>query len=90
VTVQPTPNMGAQPTPKSAHPLAQPTPAQYDKAAHWAYGVALLLWLAAVLADRVGCTAQGYAGVVLGGAAMGASITYAHAHDWAVRKVGVQ
>jgi hypothetical protein len=39
----------------------------------------------AVAADRVGCTVQGYAGVVLGGAAFGTAVWYAALHDRQLR-----
>jgi hypothetical protein len=85
VNAQPTLMCDAQPT-VGAHPYAQPSPPRYDRAAQWAFGVAVVLWAVGVLADKVGCTAQGYAGVVLGGAALGVSVAYAAAHDWAAHR----
>lgn len=86
-----TPTPTRKPTPTRRRPTAQPTPTAHQaEAAHWAFRVAVTFWAVAAIVDRLGYSAEGVAGVVLGGAAMGVSIAQAAAHDWAARKVGGQ
>jgi hypothetical protein len=85
VTTQPTPNLGAQPTGRTPTGPAQPIahlgdPTHHRRSAHWASATAGVLWAVGGLAYTVGCTAQGYAGAVLGGAALGVSAAHWAAH----------
>ncbi|GAA2347093.1 hypothetical protein [Dactylosporangium salmoneum] len=87
-STQPTPNLGARPTglaPAGAAQPIQPT-AHHGQPAHWAFGAAAAFWAVGALAHWAGCPAQGYAGVVLGGVALGVSIAHAAAHNWAAHR----
>lgn len=53
----------------------------YRTSAHVAIYVAMVFALAALAVDWSGHTVEGYAGVVLGGAAFGAAVWYAALHD---------
>ena len=57
------------------------TPPDYRRDARLAAIIAGSFGAAALAVDKVGCTAEGYAGVLFGAAAFGAAVWYAALHD---------
>lgn len=61
--------------------MTTPTPPDYRRDSRLAAILAASFSVATLAADKVGCPVQGYAGVVLGGAAFGAAVWYGALHD---------
>lgn len=68
-------------------PTAAP---DYRTSAHVAVYVAMCFAVAALLVDWVGCTVEGYAGIVFGSVAFGTAVMFAAQHDRQQRKAAGQ
>jgi hypothetical protein len=62
----------------------------YRTSAHVAVYAAMCFAVAALLVDWVGCTVEGYAGIVFGTTAFGMAVMYAVQHDRQQRKTAAQ